>query len=203
MTSSPTTTRPRDTRRAMLLRAVALLGLAAGCATTSSGTPVPMSQPAGELAPGAAFAPIGELVFSDGRGAAYDAYRVQGPRVNMTYASNGAWSGLLDGRNVMVTAAAGKITGAGGTLYVNREGDQLTIRGQWMQRSISLVVSAAALKGRTGEVGPSFDFTRTARNVMSGQMGVGRGGVELRGEAQQVPEVAMPQFVLALLATLP
>ena len=203
MTRVPILSQPRPTRGPFLRGGVVLLALAAACATTSSGTPVPMREPSGPAPQGVALTALGELVFSGGRSAAYDGYRVAGPRVNIAYSGNGTWAGDIEGRTVMVTAEAGKIKGPGGTLYVSQEGDQLTIRGMWFQRSVSLQVSPRALKGRTGEMGPSFDFTRTAVNVMAGDTGVGRAGIELRGEAQQVPNVTMPQFVLALLAALP
>ncbi len=195
-------TLPRPVRAAML-RALALATLATACATAPSGTPVRMTDLPAAPPPGAPFQAIGELIYSGGRSAAYDFYRVVGPTVNVTYGGDGKWSGNLDGRNVMLTAAPGRLTGSGVDLHVFQDGDQTTIRGRWVQRDVWLTISPKALSGRTVDMGPAFDFKRTALNVMSGNTGIGPAGLELRGEAQQLPNVAMPQFVLALLAALP
>ncbi|BDG05625.1 hypothetical protein [Anaeromyxobacter oryzae] len=180
--------------------AIAVLLLAA-CATTPSGTPVKMTELGAPPPSGAPFEPIGELLFTGGRSAAYSLHRVVGPTVNLTYTADGKWAGNLDGRDVRLTAAPGKLTGAGVDLNIISEGDQVTIRGLWFQRKVWLDISPKKLTGRAG--GPSYDFTRTAKNLWSGRTAAGLSGLEARGNAQKFPDVPMPQFALALLAALP
>jgi hypothetical protein len=197
--AEPVTLPPRALRVAFH-GAIAVLLLAA-CATTPSGTPVKMTELAAPPPSGAPFEPMGELLFSGGRSAAYSLYRVVGPKVNLTYTSDGKWAGTLDGRDVWLTAAPGRLTGSGVDLHIFSEGDQVTVRGSWFQRKVWLNVSPKVLNGHAG--GPSYDFTRTAPNLWSGNTAGGVAGLEARGDAQKFPDVPMPQFALALLAALP
>jgi hypothetical protein len=178
------------------------VALFAACATTPPpGNPVQMTELAAPPGDGAPFQPMGELLYSGGRSAGYDLYRVIGPRVNISYTRDGKWAGNLDGRDVRLTAEPGKLRGAGVDLTLSSEGDKITVRGTWFQRRISLSMSPAALQGRAGV--PAYDFTRTAPNLWSGPTPRGQAGLEARGDAQKFPDVPMPQFVLALLAALP
>ena len=199
----------RVTRRATReVPAVAVAALAvammlfAACATTPPpGNPVQMTELAAPPSDGAPFQPMGELLYSGGRSAGYDLYRVVGPRVNISYTKDGKWAGNLDGRDVWLTATPGKLKGAGVDLTLSSEGDKISIRGTWFQRRISLSMSPTALQGRAGV--PAYDFTRTAPNLWSGPTPRGQAGLEARGDAQKFPDVPMPQFALALLAALP
>ncbi len=197
-TPGPITARPARLAR----RATLALLLLAGCATTPSGPPVPMT--AIPAAPAEApFQPIGELLFSGGRSAAYSLHQVVGPSVTLAYSGDGKWAGTLDGRDVRLTASPGKLSGAGVNLFIVAEGDGIAVRGQWFQRQVSLAVGPRALSGRTGTSGLSYDLKRTAPNLWSGLTSRGAASVEARGDAQRVPAAALPQFVLALLAALP
>jgi hypothetical protein len=189
-------------------RVTSLIGagalLLAACATASPpGTPVRMTDAPTPAPADAPFVAIGELLFSGGSSAAYSADRIVGSTVNLAYAGQGRWTGLLDGRNAQLTAEAGRITGPNVDLHLFQEGNQITLRGTWFQRSVSLIVSDKALRGRTASGGPSYDFTRQSPGVWAGSTPRGRAGIEARGEAQQFPAVHMPQFALALLAALP
>jgi hypothetical protein len=193
---------PEPRRRTRLRAALALLLLAA-CATTPSGTPMPVTDLGPPPPSGAPFEPLGELLFSGGggRSAAYSMHRVMGPKVNLAYTADGKWSGTLDGRDVQLTPGPGKLSAPNVNLNILLEGDQITIRGMWFQRNVWLNVSAKTLNGRAG--GPSYDLTRTAANLYSGNTAGGIVSVEARGNAQNVPNVPMPQYALALLAALP
>jgi hypothetical protein len=194
----------RGARRVTSLMGAGALLIVACASASPPGTPVRMTDPPKE--PAAAdgpFVAIGELLFSGGGSAAYSADRIVGSTVNLTYAGQGRWTGLLDGRNAQLTAEAGRITGPNVNLHLFQEGNQITLRGTWFQRSVSLTVSDKVLRGRTASGGPSYDFTRQSPGVWAGSTVGGRAGVEARGEAQQFPAVHMPQFALALLAALP
>ncbi len=183
--------------------AVAVLLALAACATAPAGSPMPMTEVPGAAPRTAGFQATGELLYSGGGSAGYNPWQVIGPNVNLAYQGDGKWVGNLDGRDVWLTATAGRISGPNVSLVVLQEGDRVTLRGTWFRRNVSLVVSANALTGRTGDMGPSFDFTRASPGLWAGVTPRGRAGLEARGDAQQFPNVLMPQFALALLAALP
>ncbi len=204
MAGAPSCTMP-SARRSLPPLVLAVL---AGCATAPAGPPLRMTDMPAQPPPQAGeFTALGEVLYvgpGGNRSAAYGAWRVVGPSVNITYTGNDVWAGNLDGRNVSLTAAPGRLTGAGVDLYLIREGDEVTIRGLWFQRSVWIVMSATHLQGHTTARGPGFEMKRVSPTFMSGAAGgAGSASLEMRGQAAQFPDVIAPHFHLALLAALP
>ena len=186
----------------------AFLAALVACASTPAGPPLRMTDmPDEPPAQTGEFAAMGELLYvgpGGDRSAAYSAWRVVGPKVNITYTGKNVWAGNLDARNVSLTAAPGRLTGAGVDLYLIQEADGVTIRGLWFQRSVWIVMTSKALQGHTTAGGGGFDLKRASPTFMSGFAGAGgSASLEMRGQAAQFPNVIAPQFHLALLAALP
>ncbi len=189
-----------------LLSPIALAALAA-CATAPAGPPVPMTQmPEKPPAQTGDFVATGEILYAGpggGRSAAYNAWHIVGRTVNISYTGNNVWTGELNGQNVMLTASEGKLIGAGVNLYLLAEGDGITMRGQWFQRTVDITIGPKTLNGRTAGLGPGFELNRASPTVYSGMRGPGgQAYVELKGDAAKFPSVSVPQFYLALLAAL-
>lgn len=192
--------------RARRLLSLLVLGLLA-CATAPAGPPVPMTEMPAQPPPQAGdFAAAGEILYAGpggGRSAAYDRWRIVGRTANISYTGNGVWTGELNGQSVMLNASPGKLVGAGVNLYLLAEGDGITLRGQWFQRTVDITIGARQLSGRTAGMGPGFELNRVSPNIYSGFRGPGASAyVELKGEAAKFPAVSAPQFFLALLAAL-
>lgn len=197
--------RIRASRRPGLAARAALVALVAvaACATARpAGSPVAMTEPPA-AAKAAPFAPTGELDWSGGRSAAYDARAVIGPTVDVAYTGSGHWAGTFGGRDVSVQASPGRLSGPNVDLHVLRSGDRITLRGLWLGHQVWLDASPQALEGHTAADGPSFELRRSSPGFWWGDTPRGPAGLRLKGDAQRFPDVPMPQFALALLAALP
>ena len=186
----------------------------AGCATTSSVemTPPPTAAPPA----GQPFEKTGSVSFdSGGMGAsvAYGPWRVVGAGIDVTYAGGGRWAGRLSGDDVVLATSSGRVTGPGTDLALSRSGKDLLLRGTWARRKLDLAVGPERLVGSPDGGSCSFRFAATGPGRLEGDLGCSgaSGGkassahaaLALDGEAVLVPDVLMPQFVLALLAALP
>jgi len=194
------------TSPARLAGFVLAAGLAA-CATTPPGIPMRMTELPSE-APTAEQRDrvAGEISFAGGgagRTAGYGMWRVAGPAVDLAHAGDGIWAGTLSGRPVRLAASPGKLEGAGVELYLYQDGETVTLRGLWFQRSIWITMTPTQLTGHLAANAPGFDIKRDAPDKWSGNWGPGVPiFLTFKGEAAQYPAVATPQFYLALLSAL-
>lgn len=182
----------------------------AGCATTPSGTPVPVTPvPAGETRP-RDFTPTGAVnLFGAGSGqsADFSDFRIVGPRVNMTRNADGTWAGDLDGRNMILTVAPGRIDGYGVNLFVFRKGTTVSVQGMFGQRQVWFTVKPDEIQGTTDGGRCSFDLTRTGEGLFQGGVGcvgqVTTSTLRLSGAAADLANPVVPQLVLALITVFP
>ncbi len=193
-------------RLALLAASTAVLACA-----TPSGAPIPVSTPApGEVKP-RDFTASGELFFSsvDGTGhsAAFSDYRIVGPQVNMTRQASGQWAGNCAGKEVILTVAPGRITGDGVNLFVVKKKDTVSVQGMFGARQVWFTLKPNEIQGTTDSSRCSFDLNLRSPGVFQGEMGCGMAvavsTLQLTGEAANIAEPAMPQFVLSMIAILP
>jgi len=180
-------------------------GLAA-CAGTQVGPPLKMTDlptevPTEEVRARA----VGELLLEGAgmaRGATYGMWRVGGTRVDLVYA-DGAWTGTLGGQATRLVVTPGKIEGAGVNLFLEQEGETVTVRGRLFQRQIWITMTPKKLSGKVASNAPGFELERVDASKWSGSWGLGASVfLTAKGEAARYPDVAKPQFYLALLGTL-
>jgi hypothetical protein len=211
---------PTACSRAAPAAAAILLALS-GCAATTAArmTPPPTVKPPA----GRPFETTGSVSFgSEGVGTrvAYGPWGVRGPGIDVSYAGQGDWVGRLGDAEVRFDTADGVVSGPWGVLEVQRRGAQLLVRGQWSRRKVDLTVGQDRLRGGvdggacTFDLGPAEAGTPPEPGVLTGTLGCSgapgggpptssQGMLRLGGEAVLLPEVLLPQFVLALLAALP
>ncbi len=196
-------------RRALLLAAA----LAAGCAPSAVlMTPPPTAAPP----PGAAVETTGEIVFTSGgisTRVAYGPWTLEGGGLALRYAGDGAWAGTRDGSPVRFEGRQGLVTGPSTRLSLVSEKGTLAIQGQWAGKDVDVRVSRSGLSATAARSGCSLALQGSGGGTMSGSLGCparpgegptsSQGTLFLGGEAALVPEVLLPQFVVALLATLP
>jgi hypothetical protein len=192
--------------RASMLAPAATLTALLSCAT--AGTPVPMSP--AEPEQGGGFSATGRIDFGGvgtGTSAAFDGRRIVGPRINMTRDPSGAWLGSVDGRNVNLETAPGKLSGAAVELFVNRQANLIDFQGLFFQRQIWIQIYANRIVGSSDQGNCSFDLSLKAPGVLRGGVACGTSAgdavLQLSGEAADLTSPTLPQFVLALLAVLP
>jgi hypothetical protein len=193
-------------RLAVLAASSAVLACA-----TPSGAPIPVTTPApGEVKP-PAFQATGEI-FSDAQGAgtsaAFNDFRMVGPRVNMTRKDNGQWAGNIGPHEMILSVAPGRITGDGVDLYVVRKNVTVSVQGMYFQRQVWFTIKPGEIQGTTDGGACSFDMTPTSTaGTFRGGVGCGgnlrQGVLQLTGTAANIESPPMPQMVLALIAVLP
>jgi hypothetical protein len=193
-------------RLAVLVASSAVLGCA-----TPSGTPIAVTAPApGEVKP-RDFTATGEVFFvsTDGTGhsAAFSDFRVVGPQVNMSRDDKGQWGGNVAGKNVILTVEPGRLTGDGVNLFVVRKGTTVSIQGMFGVRQVWFTLKPNEIQGTTDSGRCSFDMNLQSPGVFRGETGcapaVAVTTLQLTGQAANVENPTMPQFVLAMLAVLP
>jgi hypothetical protein len=181
-----------------------LLGLAAlaACATTAPSPPMPMSAAPQGLPP-PQLQPVGEVLWADmsqavpSRRAAWDAWRVAGPSVDLARAPDGRWTGTFRGREVAVAAAAGKLAGPGIDLALVRQPNgSVLASGVWLDVPVHIEITTERIRGVAGA--NAFDLTWMGPGTYNSYAGL----LQLKGAAAQVADPVLPQFVLALLAVL-
>jgi hypothetical protein len=194
--------------------ALALIALSLGaCAPTAAlMTPPPtVNPPAGrsdEATGGVAFSAGGV-----GSSISYGPWQVKGPAIALAYAGDGAWTGTWNGAAVRLVASQGRLQGPGTDLLIEQKDGGLSMRGYWAGRSVDVTLGKNGLRGRLDPGGCSLELAPVEVGTLTGPVGcpegAGRGAtsatgtLRLQGEAVLVPDVLLPQFVLALLSSLP
>jgi hypothetical protein len=145
-----------------------------------------------------AFHPIGEVQFR--ASAAYDAAHVRGPNVNMSLTKDGRWGGNLLAKDVLLEVKPDRISGAGVNLVVKRDGGKLSVEGMISGIRVRITATKDSLVGRVGnrqaEVSRRPDgywqITGGSRSLST---------IRFKGDADKVPDAAMPQWVFAVIAS--
>jgi hypothetical protein len=190
---------------ALVLAAAPLL--LSACATVH-GTPLEMTVPTTPRT--TAFASTGELRASYGKSAAFDAWHVRGPNVNLTRAEDGSWDGTggpeMTGLHLEVKPGA--VRGAGVSLSIEKMADGFVeVGGLFFMDRYSIRVSSQRITGSTRGGRCSFDLKRLDPTRFGGELACGmeitRIGLELFGDAARGADPILPQAALALLAVMP
>lgn len=185
----------------MRARAIAatLLALSACASGGAARVPVALSPPPAG-APPAEFRPIGEVQITGmaagvaSSSAAFDAWRVSGPRVDVARADASTWGGHIGDRAVRVTVQPGRISGSGLNVAVERSGEVLEIGGLFGEARIRFEITPRHVKGSVGR--RSYELAATAPGHY---VGTGR-VLHLGGAAADLANPPMPQLALALIA---
>jgi hypothetical protein len=183
--------------------------LLAACATGPRGVPVAMdATPPSALEAGTPFRPEGEIFLAPARTAgtttAYGRWRVVGPNASLSVNAQGQWGGTLKEEPLLLTARDGRITGAGVELDAWREGSSIRVRGLWRKERLDLTFSPDGIRGTPG-AGCSLDLQPGEGLRWNGFLGCPGPDLlvmELRGTAGSLPDVPLPQWLLAFLAGL-
>jgi hypothetical protein len=182
-----------DTRIGALLSAAAISCAGAGAQIPIAFAPAP---PAGQVVP-AEYVPNGEVAVMGANGATFDDWRVVGPRVNLTRRADGTWAGSILGEDVLLTPGEGTLSGPGGNLNFVRWGKDVLVQGSLGRRQFQIRF----------QPGPGYPYSGGGILCLGGPKSVdctearSQGNVMLRGQAA-IPDAPMPQFGLALLATM-
>lgn len=198
--------------RAPILAAWAA-AILAGCAPSAVlMTPPPTVKPP----PGGGAETTGDVSFSAGglgTTVAYGPWRVTGPGIDLRYAGDGAWAGQMNGADVRISAQQGLLTGPATQLQLNQNGSTLAIRGTWSGRRVDITVGRLGLQGTMEQGACTIQLNSAGASTLSGPMGCSgppggapsssQGSLRFGGEAVLVPDVLLPQFILALLMALP
>jgi hypothetical protein len=144
------------------------------------------------------FVAEGEIVYRGS--AAYDAGHVRGPRVNMTLSKDGTWGGNLLGKDVVLTVKPDRITGAGVNLAVSRTADLLTVEGLISGIRVKVKATRDELVARVGN--GQLECTRRPDGYWALKGGPDRvAAIRLKGTADRLPDVPLPQWILALVGS--
>jgi hypothetical protein len=175
-------------------------------------TPPPTVKPP----PGQGEETTGQVTFSAGglgTAIAYGPWRVSGPGIELRYAGDGNWTGRISGADVQVHAQSGLVTGPAIQLDLVQDGSSLAIRGTWTGHRVDLTVGRLGLVGTLEKGGCDIQLRPVETGTFAGPLGcparaggartTSEGTLRLDGEALLVPDVLLPQFVLALLSALP
>jgi hypothetical protein len=193
------------------------MALIAAAVSACAPTAVLMTPPPTVKAPaGHADDVTGGVAFSSGgmgASVSYGPWRVTGAGLDLSYAGDGAWTGTWNGAPARFVASQGRVQGPGTELLVEQHGDTLSIRGTFTGRGVEVTVGRKGLRARLDPGGCTLELTPAPDGILSGPVGCPgsaekaaastSGAVRLLGEAVLVPGVLLPQFVLAVLATLP
>lgn len=184
----------------MRVRALALSLALSACASGGVGrVPVAVAPAPAGLAP-EEFKPIGEVqLMGMGTGlasssAAFDAWRVSGPRVNVARVEANTWGGHVGSQDLRVQVRPGRISGTGMNVAVERTGEVLEIGGLFGEARVRFEIGPRHVRGFVGR--RSFELISTApgRYVGSGRV------LQLTGAAADLAHPAVPQLALALIA---
>jgi hypothetical protein len=190
---------------------VLALAVLAACASAPRGVPVQMASPLPtSLDLAAAYRPEGQVYAAFGRGAgvtvSYGANGVVGPGTSIQRNREGKWGGTIAGNPVLLEAGDGTLRGAGIDLTVRRDGDALLVSGLWRNTRLDLSFRASRIQGTPG-AGCSLDLRPPDDGpIWRGMLAcpaMDVASMQLDGAAMELPDVALPQFLLAFLATLP
>jgi len=138
--------------------------------------------------------PAGELVWTDLTGvspprrASFDEWRVNGPRMALRRGPGGTWVGKVGGREVTLTTAPGKVSGAGVELALTSdEKGGVAVDGLWGGRQVHLLLAKDRISGTIP--GGKIDLTDMGAGMFNSYQGL----LQISGPPD------MPQVVLALL----
>jgi hypothetical protein len=189
------------------LASVAAPLLLSACATVH-GVPLEMTVPATPRTTD--FVSTGEIRSSIGTSAAFDAWHVRGPGVNLTRSPDGSWDGTAGPAmtGFHLDAKPGLLTGPGVSLSVEKMADGFVeVGGLFFQDRYWLRISQARLTGSTHGGRCSFDLKRVTPIMYVGDMACGmeivRVSIEFHGDAARVEEPILPQAAIALVAVMP
>jgi hypothetical protein len=189
------------------LAALAAPLLLSACATVH-GVPLPMTTPAVEKPP--TFVSTGEIRSSIGKSAAWDEWRIVGPRVNLSRNPDGSWDGTAGPvmSPVHLVAEPGRVSGPGVNLSIERMTDGFVeVGGLFFQDRYWIRVSPEKVNGSTHSGKCSFEFKRVSPNLYGGDLACGREitrvTIELFGTAARFGEPVLPQLAIALVAVMP
>ena len=164
-------------------------------AAATPAAPAPAATPA----PEADYVPTGEIRIR--LSASYDATRVRGPNTNLTLASDGRWAGRIAGQSTRLEITPTRITGAGVTLTVTREGDRLSVQGTAASARVRIVATKTTLDAQAGN--RRFNGTRDADgNWRQANQAGGATNFRFTGSAADPLTAPEPQWILALIAAL-
>jgi hypothetical protein len=193
--------------RLAAVAAVAAPLLLSACATVR-GTPLEMTIPSTPRA--AEFVATGELRTSYGKSAAFDAWHIRGPRVNLTRAADGSWDGTggPDMQGLHLEVKPGEVRGAGVSLGIEKMADGFVeVGGLFFLDRYSIRISSQRITGSTHGGRCSFDLKRLDPTRFGGELACGmeitRIDLELLGEAARGQDPILPQVALALVAVMP
>lgn len=184
--------------------------LVTACASAPRGVPLPMGgPPPSSLELAGEYRREGEIHASIGRSSgvtnSYGRIRVVGPDTTLSLNKEGRWGGTLAGQPALLTVAPGRITGAGVDLEVRRDGKELLVTGLWRSARIDMTFAADHVGGTPG-AGCSLDLRPVGSVTWRGFLGcpaLEAATFELDGTAGDLPDVTMPQWLLAFLGVLP
>lgn len=175
---------------------------ALACAAALAAAPVALAiESTGEVV----FRPRGSMASS----ASFDDERVVGPVVNMTRVEEGEWAGDVNGADVDLHVANGRIEGSSFTLDYSRDGEKVAVEGLIGGVRVRVAMDAKRMHGRFGVC--SIDLKRKRVGLYEGDVGCLRGGnfpvtakatLELYGQAATA-DAPQPQLALALVSVLP
>jgi hypothetical protein len=158
----------------------------------------------------AGFVATGEIRSSIGKSAAFDAWHIRGPNVNLTRAESGSWDGTggpeMTGLHLEVKP--GLLVGPGVSLSVEKMADGFVeVGGLFYQDRYSIRLSSQRLTGSTHGGRCSFDLKRITPTLYGGDMACGmeisRVSIEFLGDAGRAEEPVLPQVAIALVAVMP
>lgn len=190
--------------RSILALALAASALPAIAQAPAAKPDAPPAAPAAKAAPAAQapeadYVPTGEIRIR--LSASYDATRVRGPNTNLTLGSDGRWAGRIAGQSTRLQVTPTRITGAGITLTVTREGDRLSVQGTAAGARVRIVATKTTLDAQAGD--RRFNGTRDADgNWRQANQAGGATNFRFTGSAGDPLTAPEPQWILALIAAL-
>jgi hypothetical protein len=184
----------------MRARALALSLALSACASGGVGRVPAVVSPAPDGPAPSELKPAGEVqLVAMGTGvasssAAFDAWRVSGPRVSVGRVDASTWGGHVGSQDLRVQVRPGRFSGAGVNVAVEHAGEVLEIGGLFGEARVRFAISARRVRASVGS--RSFEMTATGpgRYVGSGRI------LTLTGAAADLAHPPMPQLALALIA---
>ena len=182
------------------MRALVLVLALSACASGGAGRVPAAVAPAPDGPAPAELKPAGEVqLVAMGTGiasssAAFDAWRVSGPRVSVARVDASTWGGHVGSQDLRVQVRAGRISGAGMNVAVEHAGEVLEIGGLFGEARVRFTISARYVRASVGGRSYEMNAIGPGRYMGSGRI------LQLTGAAADLAHPAMPQLALALIA---
>jgi hypothetical protein len=174
------------------LQMITALAVALGTFPSAAGAAPPAPEPP--------FVADGEVDLHRGS-AAYDATRVRGPSVNMALTKDGAWGGKILQQDVRLEVTPDRISGAGVNLVVKRDATSISVEGLFAGTRVRVKATRDTLVALVGQ--RQVEATRGAEGFWYRTGGATNlAVVELKGTANKLPDVPMPQWIFALMGAI-